>query len=377
MSEDYTNLKYELKKAKETAQPLPEAADDPFNGSCCPCHASRPPGRPVQCVPDAGCAACGRYGWGECDGKSEYKRTSGVCPGHSCPVLSGCGNYDVEELRAEGTVCYWPAGGGYATKTRKFNGRSDFTGSKDYIRRCRNILLNMPEQRREVQSRIEKTDDLINRLDHMTLKELLQIAQPEEVFPEHVCAHKLAVFLLRNGLMDETYPSYMNYCYPHSISNFEMNFILSVRNHEALPFTHPLWECERVVKRLLPYEFEQKEIYNYDLMEYFMHPLNIYGDESKRDEKFQALFRQLSDGSGKSWEFIDGFWNQSRNRDSFTMVLCGFWPGFWDFIYQNPSISEEEKAAYFFPKTYSGGHGTRWRRRIDMRCSSTRSGVSP
>ena len=235
----------------------------------------------------------------------------------------------------------------------------------------------MPEQRREVQSRIEKTDDLINRLDHMTLKELLQIAQPEEVFPEHDCAHKLAVFLLRNGLMDETYPSYMNYFYPHSISNFEMNFILSVRNHEALPFTHPLWECERVVKRWLPYEFEQKEIYNYDLMEYFMHPLNIYGDESKRDEKFQALFRQLSDGSGKSWEFIDGFWNQSRNRDSFTMVLCGFWHGFWDFIYQNPSISEEEKAAYFFPKTYSGGHGTRWRRRIDMRCSSTRSGVSP
>ncbi len=254
--------------------------------------------------------------------------------------------FDVKELRAEGKVSYQPANGGLK-RVRNFDGRSDFTGSGDYIKRCRNILLTMPEHRREIQSQIEDRDVLINRLDRMTLKELLQTERPEDVFPEYICDHKLAVFLLRNGLLDETYQNYMNYFYPHSISSVEMNFILSVRNHEALPFTHPLWECERVIKRLLPYEFEQKEIYNYDLMEYFMNPLIIYGDESRRDEKFQTLFRQLSDGSEKSWEFIDGFWSQSQNRDSFTEVLCGYWPGFWDFIYQNPSISEEKKESYF------------------------------
>ncbi len=254
--------------------------------------------------------------------------------------------FDVKELRAEGEVSYQPADGGLK-RVRNFDGRSDFTGPRDYIKRCRNILLSIPEHRREVQSQIEDTDILINRLDRMTLKELLQTERPEDVFPEHICGHKLAVFLLRNGLLDETYQNYMTYFYPHSISSVEMNFILSVRNHEALSFTHPLWECERVIKRLLPYEFEQKEIYNFDLMEYFMNPLIIYGDESRRDEKFQALFRQLSDGSGKSWEFIDGFWGHSQNRDTFTAVLCEYWHGFWDFIYQNPSISKEKKESYF------------------------------
>lgn len=46
-----------------------------------------------------------------------------------------------------------------------------------------------------------------------------------------------------------------------------MNFILSVKNREAKDFDYSLTKTSMVIQRLQEYEFEQKEIYNFDLME--------------------------------------------------------------------------------------------------------------
>ncbi len=119
-----------------------------------------------------------------------------------------------------------------------------------------------------------------------------------------------------------------------------MNYILSIRNREALPFTYALSSCEQVVKRLLPYEFDQKEIYNFDLMDQLL-------TSDKEVEKRNRLFNQLSDEHESSWKFIDEYWDKSQNQSKFIIFLCDAWDGFWNAVYCNPILSQERKKNYF------------------------------
>ena len=89
----------------------------------------------------------------------------------------------------------------------------------------------------------------------------------DEVLSEKVRANSLLVFLLRRGYLDEKYACYINYFKGTSITKDDMNFILSVKNQIPLAFDYQLTKVSRVIERLQEYEFEQKTIYNFDLME--------------------------------------------------------------------------------------------------------------
>ena len=46
-----------------------------------------------------------------------------------------------------------------------------------------------------------------------------------------------------------------------------MNFILAVKNLERTEFEYSITKIPQVIQRLQPYEFRQKSIYNYALLE--------------------------------------------------------------------------------------------------------------
>lgn len=52
-----------------------------------------------------------------------------------------------------------------------------------------------------------------------------------------------------------------------SITKDDMNFILSVKNQEPLAFDYQLTKTPMVLQRLQEYEFEEKAIYNFTLLE--------------------------------------------------------------------------------------------------------------
>lgn len=89
--------------------------------------------------------------------------------------------------------------------------------------------------------------------------------------------------MLRRGYIDEEYTNYINYFKGTSITKDDMNFILSVKTQTALPFDYTLNKTEMVINRLQPYEFEQKEILNYALLERLF-------DLPQESEKFGILF---------------------------------------------------------------------------------------
>ena len=88
-----------------------------------------------------------------------------------------------------------------------------------------------------------------------------------------------------------------------------MNYILSVKNREPKPFDYTLTKSEMVIRRLQEYEFEQKAIYNFQIME------ELLGEE-KISNKLEVFVRQLADGAETSWQFIDELLIRQNTRKS-------------------------------------------------------------
>lgn len=158
-------------------------------------------------------------------------------------------------------------------------------------------------------------------------------------FEEAVSDKKLLVFLLRRGYIDEKYATYINYFKGNSITTADMKYILSVKNKEPEAFDYHLTKTAMVVQRLQEYEFEQKEIYNFDLME------QLLSDEDERAKR-EIFIQQLSDESETSWSFIDEFVDRTKNQKKFIRLLSSVWPGMWEYISGISTLQYERQLYY-------------------------------
>lgn len=172
----------------------------------------------------------------------------------------------------------------------------------------------------------------------MSIVELLKVYPANEVFSENVKANKLLVFLLRRGYIDEKYANYINYFKGTSITKDDMNFILAVKNQTPLDFGYHLTKIPMVVERLQEYEFEQKAIYNFDLLE------ELLGEENS--EKLMAFIQQLADGDDLSWRFIDEFVNRTSQQPLFIRLLSKNWTGMWAHISADETLTYDHQLMY-------------------------------
>lgn len=211
---------------------------------------------------------------------------------------------------------------------------------KSYLERCKYLADTLPEHQTEMKEKIREIESQIHKIKSYSLKKLLSMYNDDSILSEKVSENKLLVFLLRNGFIDENYANYMNYFHANSITKADKNFILSVRNREAKDFNYEITKCSQVVDQLIDYEFEQKEIYNFDILEYLL---------KKRPTGIQcSLFiKQLSDGEDISWLFINEFVDKTEHCDLFLQLLGQSWVGIWNSISSNPILTEERKIFYF------------------------------
>lgn len=158
-------------------------------------------------------------------------------------------------------------------------------------------------------------------------------------FDTEIADNKLLVFLLRRGYIDEKYATYINYFKGNSITTEDMNFILSVKNREPKEFSYRLTKTARVIQRLQKYEFEEKAVYNFDLME------QLLANDDEKDKR-KIFIQQLSDESDISWNFIDEFIDQTKFQEKFIVLLSSVWDGIWKYILKLPTIQYERQLFY-------------------------------
>ena len=208
-----------------------------------------------------------------------------------------------------------------------------------YYERIKNFQFVQEKGVSSIKGEIEDLKKNAHELSGWSLKKLIEEFGVHNVLSEKVVENKLLVFMLRRGYIDEKYANYINYFKGTSITKEDMNYILAVKNMEKLPYNYNLTKVGMVIQRLQPYEFEQKSIFNFILLEYLL-------SEENDDEKRMILIDQLSDRTVESWEFIDEFIEQTQYKARLIQLLALCWPDMWNDIVQNISITYERKIFY-------------------------------
>lgn len=186
-----------------------------------------------------------------------------------------------------------------------------------------------------------KFDGIKQKFHFLESKKIADLIENETdfEFDEGVSKNKLLVFLLRRGYIDENYANCINYFKGNSITTADMNFILSVKNREPKSFDYSLTATRLVAKRLQLYEFEQKAIYNFSLMEQLL-------SNDDEVEKRKIFIEQLSDESDESWQFIDEFMERTKFKEKFIVLLSDAWIEIWKYISTLPVIQYERQLYY-------------------------------
>ena len=210
---------------------------------------------------------------------------------------------------------------------------------QQYYERIKNFQFVQEKGISSIKSEIEDLKENTHQLSGWSLKKLIEEFGVQNVLSEKVVENKLLVFMLRRGYIDEKYANYINYFKGTSITKEDMNYILAVKNMEKLPYNYNLTKVGMVIQRLQPYEFEQKSIFNFILLEYLL-------SEENENEKRMILIDQLSDRTEESWEFIDEFIEQTQYKARLIQLLAMRWPDMWNDIVQDISITYERKIFY-------------------------------
>ena len=210
---------------------------------------------------------------------------------------------------------------------------------KQYQERIKNFQFVQKKGISSIKSEIEDLKKNIHKLSSWSLKKLIEEFGVYNVLSEKVSKNKLLVFMIRRGYIDEKYANYINYFKGASITKEDMNYILAVKNMKKLPYNYNLTKVGMVIQRLQPYEFEQKSIFNFILLEYLL-------SEEEDIEKRTVLMGQLSDETVESWKFIDEFINQTQYKERFIQILAMRWKNMWNYIVQDITITYERKIFY-------------------------------
>lgn len=190
----------------------------------------------------------------------------------------------------------------------------------------------------KLQEDLQKLRDEQHSLTGMPFTQLLKIFPAEKVLSEDVRNNKLLIFLLRRGYIDEKYANYINYFKGTSITKDDMNFILSVKNQASLPFDYQLTKTSMVIDKLQNYEFEQKAVYNFDLLEELL--------SRSPGEKLNVFIAQLADENEVSWRFIDEFVGETKQKEYFIRLLAEKWTGMWAYISADETLTYERQLLY-------------------------------
>lgn len=244
--------------------------------------------------------------------------------------MSQWGNSD----RCSGNYSDWNGSGGYSFSCDRL---TDIYES--YVEREKRIKLIKEGRTAEEKQKVENLKLQLRQVSSWSLKRLIEQFGVEEVLPNEVRENKLLVFLLRRGYIDEKYANYINYFKGNSITKDDMNFILSVKNMEPQPFNYSLTKTHMVVQRLQIYEFGQKSIYNFDLLECM-----LSSDDHR--EKLSAFIKQLIDESDQSWKFINEFMDLTKYQSYFIKLLAIDWSNMWGCIANNAVLTYERKIHY-------------------------------
>ena len=152
----------------------------------------------------------------------------------------------------------------------------------------------------------------------------------------------LLKYLIRYGYIDETYPDYMTYFYGSSLSHSDKTFLRSITDKKAKEYTHQLKNLSLIVSRLRSTDFDQEEIFNFDLFQYLLQ--EPQQSEPQRLGFRNKFLRQLK--KAKNVTFVGAFFDKGEEQIACVKYLNVFWPDLFSYALTKSALNPQQLHLY-------------------------------
>lgn len=233
----------------------------------------------------------------------------------------------------------------YGNKLNFKNIENDVNSKYSYQEREQFILDKKNDKKNQLLKQIEGIKDEILEIENYTIPKIINSFKDVEVFDDTFEKKKLLKYLISYGHINKDYHMYMSNFFGISISKNDYDFLLNIKNTgKHFDFNYELNNIEEVLKkeRIDIWEFKNESILNFKLIN------KIINEQSKYSKQFIQVFKQLSNESETSREFIFQYLNSQKNLMKFIEGLIRYYPSILKYIILNSEFSEENKEKYFY-----------------------------
>jgi hypothetical protein len=215
----------------------------------------------------------------------------------------------------------------------------EVNAKKGYLDRKKEVVMKYSQGAEKLRVKIAKLSEDKTALENERLSDYISKDPKAAILPE-VEKERILVYLLRHGYIDETYQSYISYFYEGTITRKDMDFVFSVKNFTALPPSYTLNKIDQMVKKLQPGDYQQREILNYDLLDF------LASSQASYEPAYLAVIKQLSDNQPDSRKFVDDYLKVAKETGAFIKALCKQWAEIWDDLNNTSNFTIERLNDY-------------------------------
>ncbi|MDO8452990.1 MAG: hypothetical protein Q7S59_00295 [Sulfurimonas sp.] len=253
----------------------------------------------------------------------------------SIPLSNATEDKNFELLRTSGTIKYdqWSGNVNFT------NIENEIDKDNTYPQREARINKKLDKIMNKLKQDIETIQSKKAFIKSYSIREIVHSTAHNSVFSGDIGNQHLLKYLIKEGYINEDYYIYISYFHENSITEKDREFLLSIKNEEPLDFSFTLNNIEQLIKMIRPREFDSKAVMNFHILT-FMFQNNI------KDESFQMLLKNLSDGSKESKRFIFSYIDVSTEQKSFIKNITKTWIDFWTYIDEESDFTEDKKYNY-------------------------------
>ena len=241
-----------------------------------------------------------------------------------------------------------------------YNSReSDYPFNFSEIEKQVNSNLSYEERKELIQNKqndeVERIKDEIKKLQQQ--KKAIKNWSLKEIFKEEVVdindyiplrteqegsiVNRLLRNLITQGYINENYIDYISLFHEGTITKKDKEFEVRVKSIEEPDFNYKLEKVEGVVKKIGEKYFEQKGIFNFDLLDFLLKNQLIY------ESRYKLFMKLLCDESETSLKFIDEYIAQTKDKKTILTILLKEWSGLCKYIFEKSNYSMNEKYELF------------------------------